>query len=272
MAEPALAHEPDYYYTDMPVGEILRRAREHYGQSVTDIERALRIRASQIEAIESGDLNRLPGRVYAVGFVRSYAEYLGLSGAKMVHLFKMQSVGMEEKPELNFLSPKAEGRVPPLWLALLSLMVAFGIMATWGMSHREDRTMVTAVPDVPAAIKEQMGPNLPPDAANALAPAAGTPAVAPVTTTVPAEPGIILNTKENSWVEITGADGKPIVSRVLKAGDQYFVPDRPDLKMSLGNAGGIEIMIDGETIAPLGKSGEIKRDIPLDSKALKAAN
>lgn len=274
MAEPALAHdEPDYYYTDMPVGEILRRAREHYGQSIADIERALRIRASQIEAIESGDLSRLPGPVYAIGFVRSYADYLGLGGEKMVRLFKMQTgdVG-DKKPELRFHTPAKEAKVPPLWLVLASLAVAFGVLAGWGIYNGEDRTLVTSVPELPAQIrdrvaadaakKEVMGPPAPASLA-----AASPPAVV-----APAGPGIILNVKENSWVEIVDGEGKPIVSRALKSGDQYFVPDRPDLKMSLGNAGGIEILIDGAAIPPIGKSGEIKRDIPLDSQALKTGN
>ena len=68
MAEPASTNQNDgTSFTDLPVGEILRRTRVHYKQSVEDIERALRIRASQIKAIETGDLEQLPGRVYAVG-------------------------------------------------------------------------------------------------------------------------------------------------------------------------------------------------------------
>ncbi|PZO78204.1 MAG: DUF4115 domain-containing protein, partial [Micavibrio aeruginosavorus] len=80
------------------MGEILRRTRVHYGQSLQQIEGVLRIRASQLDALEQGDVSQLPGRVYAIGFVRSYSEYLGLDGDKMVHLFKEQSVGKQKKP------------------------------------------------------------------------------------------------------------------------------------------------------------------------------
>ncbi len=67
---------------EIPVGEILRRTRIHYKQSIQDIERALRIRADQIEAIENGSVEKLPGRVYAVGFIRTYSEYLGSTATR----------------------------------------------------------------------------------------------------------------------------------------------------------------------------------------------
>lgn len=308
MAEPALARgEPDYYYTDMPVGEILRRAREHYRQTIPDIENALRIRASQIEAIEKGDMSKLPGPVYAVGFVRSYAEYLGLSGDKMVRLFKLQTADIDKKPELHFPAAAAEKKMPPLWLAGVSLALAFAMMAAWGIYHREDRTVVTSVPAVPIEMRESiarepipqdttglsaymplpeaehfktqipaegLAETAPAEAAPAEAaePADSAPATYDPAPVQQAEPGIILDITENSWVEIMDGSGKAIVSRVLKKGDRYFVPDRPDLTMSIGNAGGVMLLIDGEPIAPLGASGEVRRNIPLDSSALKAAN
>ena len=91
---------PDFH-TDMPVGEILRRTRTHYGLNLQQVEQILRIRASNLEALETGDVSQLPGRVYAIGFVRAYAEYLGLDGDKMVHLFKQQSVGDKKKIDLS---------------------------------------------------------------------------------------------------------------------------------------------------------------------------
>ena len=89
-------------YTDLSVGEILRRTRLYYGQSLNDVEINLRIRASQLDLLEQNHIAHLPGRVYAIGFVRAYSEYLGLDGDKMVHLFKAQSVGKKWRPKLSF--------------------------------------------------------------------------------------------------------------------------------------------------------------------------
>ena len=87
------------------VGEALRRTREYYGKTLEDVEKALRIRSCQIDAIERGDMNDLPGRVYAIGFVRSYAEYLDIDAGRVVHLFKSQYMDVQDNTALTFPVP-----------------------------------------------------------------------------------------------------------------------------------------------------------------------
>lgn len=255
----------ELYRTDLSVGEILRRTRVHYDRSIQDIERALHIRASQIEAIETDQIEKLPGRVYAIGFVRSYAEYLGLDGDKMVHLFKVQSGAKARSPELTFPVPASESKIPPGWMVVLSVVAAFIIITIWLNVNERDRAMVTEIPNATevqsslGAGKMQGDQGLAQDANDRAADAGAQPEVT----------GVILRMEENSWVEIRDKEGKALVSRVLKKGDQYFVPDRPDLVMALGNAGGVRIEIDGQDIGFLGKSGEILRDISLDNAYLR---
>jgi len=260
MGQAALMEEPDYFHTDMSVGEILQRARLHYGQSISDIERALRIRASLIEAIESGNMEDLPGRAYAIGFVRSYAEYLSLDADRIIHLFKEQSVGDEAKVALHFPVAASESKMPALWVVVATLMLAVGVLVMWAAYQETDRTMVMEIPPVPEVMKERVETTMP-----------FGPPVPPVSAEEPeTKPGLILNIKENSWVEIKDISGKTLVSKVLKAGDQYFVPDSPDLRMSLGNAGGVEIILDGRPLSPLGQPGSIIRNVPLGREALKS--
>ena len=288
MGQPALG-DNELYYTDMPVGEILRRTRSHYGQSLPDIERALRIRASQIEAIENNQIEKLPGRVYAIGFVRSYSEYLGLDGDKMVHLFKVQSGGGSASPQLHFPATASESKTPPVWIVGASALAAVVIVAGWWFVQHQGRALVTEIPEVPAEMRadaeghslqgEIMGPMPPPDRIatmsqeETIAPTAQSPQeiepAAGETAAASAREGIILNITQNSWVEIRDQKGATIVSRVLKEGDQYYVPDRPDLSMSLGNAGGVQLEVDGQSLSPLGNVGEVRRNISLDAAFLK---
>jgi cytoskeleton protein RodZ len=342
MNEPQNPH----FQTDLSVGEILRRTRLHYDQSLPDIERSLRIRASQLEALENGRYDQLPGRVYVIGFIRSYSEYLGLDGDKMVQLYKTQTGGKQSSspsPQRNFAVQADDTKSPHAWHIAVSVVVALAVIVIWASMQSQDRKLVTDVPSVsesekqveqeeqaavvppaqqapapaeqPATSPENMTatapaagmpettvqPPQPAPVANALhnesdavgseienaiagtatAPAAGeTPTVAQ-TASAPTEPapvavpaasekdGVILNIKKNSWVEIRGKDGKSIVSRVLKAGDRYFVPARPDLTISLGNAGGVELEVEGKKLKPLGADGEVKRNVPLDAASLK---
>ena len=278
---------PPEYFTDMPVGEILRRGREHFGQTLEEVEKNLRIRAIQLHALETGNLEQLPGKAYALGFVRSYSEYLGLDGDKMVYLFKRQSVGNKIEPHLNFPVPAADSKIPAISLAVICALIGLVFVGMWMSGRDAQRDDVNDIPAVKDVVDQEnisvFGPVLTEETAKLVADnlakrqnaqgagqngddAGSETATASETE----EDGIILNVTENSWVEIRDSKGKAIVSRVLKAGDQYFVPDRPDLRMSLGNASGVQIVVDGKALPVLGQRGEVKRNISLESKALKA--
>lgn len=268
------------FHTDMPVGEILRKGREHYGQSLEQVEASLRIRASMLLALENGEVDKLPGKAYALGFVRSYAEYLGLDGDKMVQLFKKQSIGNRIAPDLHFPIPASESKLPPWPLAVAFAIIGIVLIGIWAFYNMDDRSAVENIPSVAEVMGEGdfVGPKLPNNweevkARRELAAASmpeGPLAAEPDPVTEPEEEGIVLNIVENSWVEIRDAKGNAIVSQVLKKGEQYFVPDRPDLTMSLGNASGVEIILDGKALPLLGKRGQVRRNVSLDSKALKA--
>jgi cytoskeleton protein RodZ len=59
------------------------------------------------------------------------------------------------------------------------------------------------------------------------------------------------------------------MTRLMQPGDTYTVPDRPGLKLLTGNAGALEIRVDGETMPAIGPIGAVRRDIALDIERLK---
>lgn len=259
------------FHTDMPVGEILRRTRNHYGQDLLQVESILRIRASQLDALEKGDISQLPGRVYAIGFVRSYSEYLGLDGDKMVHLFKEQSVGRRKKPELHFPAPVSDSKIPNLIIigsCLFGIAVLLGFI-TFLMLPASGKN---EIPPVPVELTKSQLNQAPSLVAPAEQPDAVAQAPAPAETPEPAVPTnrITLEITDSSWVEIRNADGAAILRQVLKPGDVYIVPPDSGLVMATGNAGGIVMKIDGKNLGPLGEIGQIKRKVVLDPVSLSA--
>lgn len=261
------------FHTDMPVGEILRRTRRHYGQSLFQIEQVLRIRASQLEALEEGDITKLPGRVYAIGFVRAYSEYLGLDGDKMVHLFKEQLVGRKQsKPDLSFPVPASESKVPSfiiIGVSVFGLLLLIGFVSFLLLPDREE-LKIEPVPESLTTSQLNEAPALLKTADPAPAGAAQA-----ATTETSAEPPkntnrIQLEITDASWIEIKNAAGSAVLRQVLKPGDIYLVPNEPGLVMSTGNAGGIKVVVDGKEVAPLGDLAQVKRNIPLDADALAA--
>lgn len=79
---------------------------------------------------------------------------------------------------------------------------------------------------------------------------------------------VVLRARAETWIEVKPGNGAPYLSRVLKPGDVYMAPDLPNLKMTTGNAGGLEIRVDGNAIASLGGNGKILRDISLVADSL----
>ncbi len=260
---------------NIEVGEALRQTRLHYGQTLEDVEKNLRIRACQISAIEQGDMNLLPGRVYAIGFVRSYAEYLGLDGARAVQLFKAQYMDTPAGSMLSFPVLASESKSPAIWLVVLSFVLAVSFFYTWhNFSIKNDSSAVLYIDPVPDRIKAHIDKNI----LVSLPVSENITVLDNLNDSVVVEnmakeeeqrSGIILNIIDDSWVEIKTIEGKIIVSDILEKGEQYFVPDNPNLSMSLGNAANVEIIIDARALKPLGKDGDVRRDIPLNTAYLK---
>lgn len=240
---------------NLPVGEVLRRTRLHYGLTLTDVEKALRIRASQLGAIEEGRTDLLPGRVYAIGFVRTYSEYLGLDGGKIVNMFKRQSAGVVERPELSLPVPASESKVPSVYVLVASLTVALAVViSAFIFALPRERTEIPPVSEVVKAEAAQDVPAAVPaaDSSAALAPASGEP-----------QSRLTVTALDNVWVEIRTDEGKSLLSRILKPGDKYLVPDQEGLVMDTGNAGALQITVDGLETVPLGAEGDVLRKVAL---------
>ncbi len=75
------------------VGRDLRAARLRRGDEIAQVSRALKIRKDHLEALEEDRLEDLPGKTYAIGFVRSYARHLGLDTDQYVERFKQEISG-----------------------------------------------------------------------------------------------------------------------------------------------------------------------------------
>jgi cytoskeleton protein RodZ len=105
------------------------------------------------------------------------------------------------------------------------------------------------------------------------APAAESASVTPAPTGASASPGakrIVVRATADSFVAVLTSDNQPLFSQLMRAGDSYEVPSGAGLILETGNAGALEIRVDGRQIPSLGPVGEIRRNIPLDAEKLLA--
>jgi cytoskeleton protein RodZ len=132
------------------IGAELRQVRERAGWKLSDVAAELRIREPFLDAIERGELDALPGPAYQVGFVRAYAQALGLDGDEILRRFRAEGAGAAKKPELSFLAPVPDRAVPSGAMVLLGvvlLLVGYGL---WYLHTESDRTLAASVPAVPS--------------------------------------------------------------------------------------------------------------------------
>jgi hypothetical protein len=347
------------------IGDLLRETREQYGTTIEQIGATLRIRPVFLQAIEGNHYDRLPGPVYALGFVRTYADHLGLDGEAIAQRFKSEAAGLETKSDLSFPMPLPERSLPGGALLLIALIVAACAYAVWYYRAAGDRSRTERVAEVPAQLiplpaaapepnaaagssgvpTTPLAPSsiatgavvpLPPPPGGqvvALPPAASAPPVgapppaapagaspgvpagaepsgasvgrpggplaalpSPTASAIPAEPPrlpaipeppgaapaldtprvfgltngavrIVIKATADSWVQLRDSDQTAIWTRVLKQGESYRVPDRPGMSLRTGNAGSLEITVDGRPVAPVGPVGKT-RNAALDPERL----
>ncbi|MBX3445113.1 MAG: helix-turn-helix domain-containing protein [Parvibaculaceae bacterium] len=134
------------------VGADLRAARLRRGEDIRSIALSLRIRRDQLEALEESRYDALPARAYAVGFVRSYAEYLGLDSRHVVERYKAELDARDAgNAQLQFPEGAREERRLPRGTALIvALVVASGAYGGWLLTKSTDEMMASRVAGTPA--------------------------------------------------------------------------------------------------------------------------
>lgn len=142
-AEPTPASGPRH------VGEWLRLQREALGYGLPDLAAGLRIRLNYLEAIEEGRWGDLPGQAYTVGFLRTYAQTVGLDPGTVLLRFKQETAGGGQEQELYFPEPVNESRVPGGAVLLIAALLGVLVYGGWYALSASDRSVGDFVPELP---------------------------------------------------------------------------------------------------------------------------
>lgn len=254
------------------LGERLREARESQGISLSQAAVETRILQRYLVALEDGDYQHLPGDVYARGFIRNYANYLGLPGDELIELYR-QDRGLSEPIRVVAAtsSPRIRGMVVPSFFGVffvVLVLIGASYLALSALNFVGDnvqpqvasqptaaptpRPLPTAASSAPdsssgpviasAPTSPAGGPTLPPAGA-ALPPttaptaASDAPIVAEVSIDGGADPG--------SWLDIR-VDGQSVFRKVLGPGQTMRYEAQRDFYVRAGNAAVVSVVINGQ--------------------------
>jgi hypothetical protein len=131
MNEKARAH------TVQPLATILKRRRESLDISLSEAEQATRIRGQYIEALEAGDYDALKDDVYTKGYVKNYADFLGLETKPIVKLYEQERAGQREMRRQSRRGSGVQLGVKPIKSARMVVtpktFVLFSVIAVVGL-------------------------------------------------------------------------------------------------------------------------------------------
>ena len=137
------------------VGSLLRASRLRIGDDLRFVAETLHIRYIYLEAIEAGHFDELPGTAYAIGFIRSYADYLGLDSEEVVRRYKAESASQSGDTKLVFPVPIPESSIPGGAIVFVGVVVALLAYGGWYVSTAKDGFLAGLVSPVPERLSEQ---------------------------------------------------------------------------------------------------------------------
>jgi cytoskeleton protein RodZ len=170
------------------IASILRDARMKMGVELRDVADALRIQYAYLRAIEDARYADLPGPTYALGFVRTYAEYLNLDSREIARRFKEEARGLSRRQALVFPEPLQEGRFPGGTLLIAALVIAAGVYIGWNYWQQKHTAQLDAVPPPPTNLASRNAPESATPSPSAPSPAP-TPSEAQASSPLPAVGG-----------------------------------------------------------------------------------
>lgn len=237
----------------MSVGQRLSQARHAAGLSVAAVAERTRIRGAVIEAIERDDFSMSGGDVYARGHVRALARAVGLDPAEV--LAEMPSSQPAAEPAPMPLSGPVEERPPrrgPNWSAAMAAALALvAVVAVWQVVGSDSDTVTAPEPSVTPTATVSPGTTAPsptpaPTETLALAPTPTDGVVVQVTATAP------------SWVSVT-TGGSAAFEGLMDPGQTEEFTDPASVRLVVGNAGGVALVVNGRDLGAPGASGEVVR-------------
>ena len=325
------------------IGDVLKKKREESGKSIEFISDALRIKSQYLKALEENRFNSLPGQAYVIGFIKSYASFLGISDVqKLINQYKAENnqVSNDALKISDENSIMEDPIINSNHIIVGSFVMIVGVILIYLFTNKDNiqqdfskkQTVVeTDVVTSPAEnveivlpssldkVEENTDSNQSEDVfvkeeeksepqtfnfvnivdnneqqleyssfdsidTDSMYGEISTPA-----THTPREYG--LNNKADSQIELKAKDtvwiklkkdgfykydsengdigtGVNVFEAILESGDVYYVPNDTNLYLTIGNAQGIDIIVNGVAINPLSTKPLSRHNIEMDVEKL----
>jgi cytoskeleton protein RodZ len=232
------------------LGLVLKGKREEKGLTLDEIAHYLCLKVSLLNSIESGDWENLPHKVYARGYVRKYADLLGVYNEIMPYLTEDDQIQKNaERPDaarakqrtdeklLSFLLSRKAPKTVFVYATVIALTLGFFLVESKRKQGSEMSKLENAV-RVSNSVNENDAKKSAPRFADTKK--------------------LMITCQERTWISVI-IDGTEKKEFTLKPQEVVILNAMEKFDLLIGNAGGIRLLLDGKDTSFTGENGQVKR-------------
>lgn len=250
----------------MELGTCLRQFRYQQDLSLEQVAAKTLIPVRTLNALEEGNMEQLPEPVYVQGFIRRYADAIGMNGAELADAFPTSP--LVSPPRNSWRLSLIQPQLRPVHLYLLYMvLVASAVSGLSYLLNRSSSPVVGVANRVPQALQTSNDRTLPSSGGPVVGPPAPTaqPSAsvqgegnAPLSSGALEKPVRVgLKLTDQSWIRVV-ADGKTEFEGVLQQGTQRTWMANRQLTVRAGNAGGVLVSFNDGQAKPMGTPGSVE--------------
>jgi cytoskeletal protein RodZ len=242
----------------MSLGSLISKARKDAGLSIDDLSAATNIRGTLLREMEANNFSQCGGETYARGHLRNIAIKLNVDQQIFLTAFEDEQMHVDRTMqdllvENNVMREPKEARKAS-WKVLVTISVASLFVAGLAQIIVSNNS----TPDIPVAIEESPTASASPEA---------TPQESATEETVPTDEAtistgqgvevIVAATRAKSWLFVSDSSGRVLFSGQISRGVTKTFSSDLTLNLKIGNAGGVDLSVNGKKIDSVGADGQV---------------
>jgi cytoskeleton protein RodZ len=250
-----------------PLGIRLRELREAKGVSLDDIARSTRVGRRHLEALESDSWGELPSPVFVKGFIRAYCEFLEASPDEALGLYR-EATGETVKPDRlqSAVHTPPTRRVGPLMVTLVLFIALGASLFALRVGLKSPPRPAPTVSGAGRGNAESVPSSTTPTPVTSAPAVPVQPAPVPAGEPRPAGQRLLIRAVEPTWIRVQVDEGQ-VAEELMQAGAVREWTAARRFVLTVGNAGGLEVDLNGRRIPTLGARGAVIQRLVLPAEA-----
>ena len=232
----------------MALGSMITKARMDAGLSIDDLAAVTNIRASALREIEKDNFSPCGGDTYARGHLRNIAAVVKIDPQIFLTAFENEQMHLDRSiqdhlKESSVIRTDKEPRKIS-WKVLIAISLVTMLVIAVGQIAVSNNS----APDIPVVLQESPAPTQSPEES---APAQE------ILSTGQGVEVVVTATRATSWLFVSDSNGTTLFSGQISTGGNRSFTSSEQLNLRIGNAGGVDLLVNGKKLEPLGIFGQV---------------